>query len=171
MGVDRSTLFFAALAGACGTWLGMREGADRVLAVVLDAGSLLLGLLPLVVLAVTVAAYVQQLLPMDTARRWLGAESGLRGLLLVTVAGALTPGGPFSAFPLVLALWRAGASLPVCVAYITAWAVLGLQRALVWDFPFFGAEFVALRLLVSLPLPVLAGLLARTLLPRREYQP
>ena len=171
MGVDRSTLFFAALAGVCGTVLGAREGLDRVLAVVLDAGSLLLGLLPLVVLAVTVAAYVQQLLPVDAARRWLGSESGLRGLLLVTAAGAMTPGGPFSAFPLVLALWRAGASLPVCVAYITAWGLLGLQRALVWDFPFFGAEFVALRLLVSLPLPVLAGLLTGALLAAQRSRP
>jgi hypothetical protein len=31
----------------------------------------------------------------------------------------------------------------------------------VWEWPFFGAEFVMWRIVVSLPLPVVAGLLAR----------
>ncbi len=35
------------------------------------------------------------------------------------------------------------------VAYITAWATLGLQRILVWDVPFMGAEFAMLRILPS----------------------
>ena len=49
------------------------------------------------------------------------------------------------------------------MAYITAWATLGLQRVLVWDVPFMGAEFAFLRILISLPLPVIAGLIARRL--------
>lgn len=170
MKIDRSTLFFALLAAVCAGLLGYRDGLDRVAQVVQEAGALLLGLLPLVVLAVTVAAYVQQLLPMDVARRWLGEKSGLRSLLLMTVAGALTPGGPFSAFPLVVAVWRAGASLPACVTYLTAWGVLGVQRAVVWDLPFFGAEFTGLRLLVSLPLPLLAGLLVQMPLSRKRVR-
>jgi hypothetical protein len=34
---------------------------------------------------------------------------------------------------------------------------------LIWELPFFGLDFVVLRLLVSLPLPLIAGLLTQWL--------
>jgi hypothetical protein len=37
----------------------------------------------------------------------------------------------------------------------------------IWELPFLGHDFVLLRVLVSLPLPVVAGLLARALLRRQ----
>jgi hypothetical protein len=49
------------------------------------------------------------------------------------------------------------------VAYLTAWSMMGLQRILVWDVPFMGAEFSLTRFLISAPLPILAGLIARAL--------
>ena len=45
--------------------------------------------------------------------------------------------------------------------YITSWAILGAQRIIVWDIPFMGIEFSMYRLLISIPLPIIAGLLAR----------
>ena len=41
--------------------------------------------------------------------------------------------------------------------------LLGYTRALVWELPFFGVDFVLWRMLVALPFPVLAGLMARGL--------
>jgi hypothetical protein len=40
---------------------------------------------------------------------------------------------------------------------------MGLQRILIWDVPFMGAEFAMLRFIVCIPLPVIAGLIARRL--------
>ncbi|MQM40180.1 hypothetical protein KBTX_04226 [wastewater metagenome] len=161
--VDRVTLFFSVLAVSAGTAVWWTRGDAAVRAAFGHAAGLLLMVLPLVLFAVMLAAYIQQMLPMGLAERWLGAGSGVRGLLLATLAGAVTPGGPFSAFPLVVGLRGVGASLPVCVAYLTAWSVLGLQRVLVWEIPFFGAHFAAVRLLVSLPLPLIAGAAAMAL--------
>jgi hypothetical protein len=31
----------------------------------------------------------------------------------------------------------------------------------VWEWPFFGAEFVTWRIIISIPLPIVAGVLAR----------
>ena len=42
-----------------------------------------------------------------------------------------------------------------------SWTLLGYARALVWELPFFGVDFVTWRVIVSLPLPILAGLAAR----------
>lgn len=164
--MDRVTVFFAALAAGTGALLWQRDGPAAVTGALGESAGLLVAVLPLVALAVIMAGYVQELLPQRLVQRWLGRESGLRGLLLATVAGALTPGGPFSAFPLVVGLHGIGASLPVCITYLTAWSVLGIQRMLVWELTFFGADFVLLRLLVSLPLPLVAGLASMALIRR-----
>jgi hypothetical protein len=47
------------------------------------------------------------------------------------------------------------------VAFITAWNLLGYNRALIWELPFFGPEFVGWRILIAVPLPIIAGLSAR----------
>ena len=161
--LDGTTLFFILLAlgaGAATWWLHGSAVFGDTLA---SAFGLLLWITPVLVGALLVGAYVQRLIPRATMEHWLGGSSGWRGLAIASVAGAITPGGPFAAFPLVVALHRAGASVEVCVAYVTAWSVLGLNRALVWELPFLGVDFVVLRLLISLPLPFLAGYCTRLL--------
>jgi hypothetical protein len=54
-----------------------------------------------------------------------------------------------------------GADIGAVVVFITTWALLGYQRALVWELPFLGQDFVLWRIVVSLPLPFIAGFLAR----------
>ena len=49
------------------------------------------------------------------------------------------------------------------VAYLTAWGALSLNRLLVWEIPFFGLSLPLLRFMISLPLPLIAGLVARRL--------
>ena len=63
----------------------------------------------------------------------------------------------------IAVLGAAGADRGAMIAYVSSWAILGLQRILVWDVPFMGAEFSLLRFLVCLPLPIIAGLIARRL--------
>lgn len=162
--IDPSTVLFAVLAlGAGGAVVGL-HGWEAALEAVVRAGELIAWVAPIVLGAVLISGYFQALVPREHLERWLGEGSGLRGLGLATVAGALTPGGPFAAFPLVAGLLRAGAGFPVAVTYLTAWATLGLNRVLVWEVPFFGIDFVAVRLLVSLPLPFVAGGVAVILL-------
>ena len=125
--------------------------------------NLLFSLLPRVVIALSIAALVWVLLPRERLSALVGKEAGLTGLVIATLAGTVTPGGPSSAFSLLAVLGASGADRGAMVAYITAWATLGMQRILVWDVPFLGAEFGILRVLVSLPVPIIAGLIARRL--------
>ena len=60
-------------------------------------------------------------------------------------------------------LGAAGADRGAMIAYIAAWATLGLQRILVWDLPFMGGEYALVRFAVCVPLPIVAGLIARRL--------
>ncbi len=130
-----------------------------------DTAGSLLRVLPLLLVAIPMAAFLAQLIPPRVAGAWLGPESGLAGILVATAAGGFIPGGPFVSFPLVLTFIKAGAGAPQMVALITAWAILGLHRVLTWELPVLGPRFVAVRLLSGGALPVLAGLAAQALLP------
>jgi len=119
--------------------------------------------LPRLAAAQVVAGLIWVMLPRDRFSRLLGENSGHRGLVIATVAGIITPGGPASAYPFLAIIAAAGADRGVLVTYITSWALLAAQRIIVWDLPFMGIEFSSLRFLVCLPLPLLAGLIARRL--------
>lgn len=130
----------------------------------LDAAwELFLTVLPSLGGGVLLAGLLQTLLPRELITRRMGAQSGLAGLVLATVAGLVTPGGPMASFPMVLVLAVAGADRGALIAYITAWALLGFQRTLVWEIPILGADFALLRIAACLPMPLLAGLFARRL--------
>lgn len=155
-----SFLAFAAITGfVC--WLV--KGTDVFLSALDGDLVLFFKLLPRIGVALSVAALIWRLLPRDQISKLVGADSGLTGLVIATLAGAITPGGPSSAYALLAVLASTGANRGALVAYITAWATLGMQRILVWDVPFMGEEFAILRVLASLPLPVLAGLIAMQL--------
>lgn len=160
---DGTTFFFIGLAVCSGIAVYYLRGVEGFVTALGNGLQLLLWMLPVLVGAVLISAYVQSLIPRAAMQRWLGKDSGFRGLLLASAAGAVTPGGPFAAFPLVIALYRAGADFPVCVTYLTAWSVLGLNRVLIWELPLIGVDFVLMRLAVSLPLPIMAGLIAHVL--------
>ena len=120
-------------------------------------------ILPRVAAAQFVAGFVWAMLPRDRLSRLADSDRGLRGLFIATAAGVITPGGPTSAFSLLAIAAGAGADRGILVTYITSWCLLAVQRIIVWDLPFMGAEFSAVRFLVCLPLPILAGMIARRL--------
>jgi len=156
-------LGFAAFAVFTGVLCWWVRGAELFLQTFGGDAELLIKLLPRVMVALSIAALIWVMLPRDRISALVGTDSGLRGLFIAMLAGAVTPGGPSSAYALLAVLALSGADRGALVAYITAWATLGLQRILVWDVPFMGTEFAILRGLISLPLPVVAGLIARML--------
>lgn len=111
--------------------------------------------------ALLMAGLIWVLLPRELLSRFIGKSSGFKGLVVATCAGVITPGGPAASFPLLAVLGGAGADRGIMIAYITSWATLGMQRILVWDLPLMGGEFTLTRILVSVPLPIIAGLIAR----------
>lgn len=136
--------------------------ARRALA---DTGVSLTRVLPVIILALPMAAFIAEIIPPDWARDWLGPDSGMTGIAIAALAGGLLPGGPFVTFPLVLGFLKAGAGTAQMVALISGWAILGFHRTVTWELSVLGARFVVLRLAASFALPLLAGLAAELLLP------
>ena len=125
--------------------------------------AMVLRTVPRIIAAMLVAGMIWVMLPRDRLTAMIGGESGIKGLVVAAAAGVVTPGGPSAAFSLLAVLGAAGADRGAMVAYIASWSMLGIQRIIVWDVPMMGAEFSLTRFLVSLPLPIIAGLIARML--------
>lgn len=117
-------------------------------------------LLPRVMAALVIAGFAVALLPTAALARLLEGAGGGVGLLVATVAGAMTPGGPMVAFPIALAFAQLEVATPVLVSYVTAWAVLAPHRAVAFEAPVMGWRFAGVRLVASLGLPPAAGALA-----------
>ncbi|HLV67352.1 MAG TPA: permease [Polyangiaceae bacterium] len=130
---------------------------------VAEGGKLLFQVGPVLLPAFLLAGMLSVLVSPESLAQWLGRGAGLRALLLGTAAGALTPAGPFVAFPLVAVLLKAGASVGAVTAYVTAWALLGVHRVVAMEIPILGWRFAVVRYTVSLAVPVLTGFLAHLL--------
>lgn len=139
----------------------VRGGEPQVREGLSEGGRLLLRYGLLIVVSFLAAGVAQSLIPRQLIEGALGERAGLRGILLATGAGAITPAGPFVSMPIAAVLLRAGASNAAVVAFLTAWSLLAVHRLVAWETPILGVRFALLRYGVSLALPVLAGLLTR----------
>ncbi len=122
--------------------------------------NMLLKILPVLVVAFILAGMVEQILPRDILADILGRDSGLRGLLLGTLAGAVMPGGPFVLFPILAVLLKAGAGVGPLVAFLSSWALLGFHRLIIYEAPILGWKFALCRMAASLIFPVIIGYFA-----------
>ena len=143
-----------------------RDGQAKFLEILVSDFHLFIDILPKVLAACLIAAFVAVLMPRAAVQRWVGAESGVLGILIATLAGTICPGGPITIFPIAAAFVAIGADVGAAIAFITSWTLLGYSRILVWELPFVGGEFVFWRTVISLPLPIVAGLLTRFVIVR-----
>ena len=114
-------------------------------------------LIPRIMLGVIGAGYIAALLPQEVVGRWLGADSGVAGLIIATVGGFLTPGGPVIGFSIGVAALKGGAGAPQVIAYTTAWALFAFQRLFIWELGVMPHRLVYLRIAATLPIPLLAA--------------
>ena len=111
-----------------------------------------------------VAGLAEALMPREWVQSTLGPESGWKGLLIATAAGAITPAGPFVSMPLAAGMLRAAAGAAAVITFVSAWGLLAIHRLIAWEIPILGAGFAISRWMLCLVLPPIVGLLARALL-------
>jgi|AMFO01.1.fsa_nt_gi Predicted permeases len=129
-----------------------------------DGWQMLLRYAAIIAVSFLAAGLARSLVPHEWIRGALGHEAGLRGILVATAAGVVTPAGPFVSMPIAAVLLRGGASPGAVVAFLTAWSLLALHRLVAWEVPILGLRFALLRYGISTLLPILAGLGTRALL-------
>ena len=138
-----------------------RGGDEMVVAGLAEGGRLLVRFGPVIIVSFLAAGFADLLIPQAWVKQWLGAESGLRGIVIAAGAGVVTPAGPFVSMPIAAVLIKSGAGAGAVVAFLSGWSLLAVHRLVAWEVPILGWRFALLRYGVCLALPVAAGLLAR----------
>jgi len=95
---DGSLLVFALLALAAGLAVWFWKGPVAFDRAIDDAWDLFQFIMPRVGAAVLIAAFLQLLIPREVVSRLIGDQAGIKSVVIATIAGALTPGGPLTSF-------------------------------------------------------------------------
>ena len=140
-------------------FIGYQRGGGEHITGLKSAGTMLIQITPLLIFAFVLAGMIPTIIPQEVISRWVGVESGFRGLLIGTALGSITPGGPFVSMPIVAGLLRTGASIGTMVAFMTAWSLLAVAR-LPMEVGLMGWKFTLIRLACTFFFPPIAGLIA-----------
>lgn len=140
--------------------MGYSKGEGQHIAGLKSALKMTTEILPLLIFAFIMAGMIQVLLPQELLSKWIGEESGIRGILLGTLAGGITPGGPYVSLPLAAGFLRAGASIGTMVAFLTAWSLWAVTR-MPMEIGIMGWKFTFVRLACTFFFPPIAGFLAQ----------
>jgi uncharacterized membrane protein YraQ (UPF0718 family) len=159
--VDWPTVAIAVLVTLSAALVWRRDGAAGVWEILQHDLQLFAGILPRVLAGCLLGAFIAEILPHEKVSKSLGPSSGLKGLLIGTAFGAILPGGPFTAYPVASALLTVGADFGATIAMVVSWTLIGYGRAVAWELPIMGTDFTVWRIVISLPLPILAGALGR----------
>jgi uncharacterized membrane protein YraQ (UPF0718 family) len=114
-------------------------------------------------LGFVLAGLIQVLIPEAVVLRWLGKQNLWYGVLAGWGLGLLLPGGPYVTFPIAANLFRQGAAPGPLIALISAKVLLSPIRVVSFEVPLLGLPLTAARLLPSLLLPPLLGLIGQWL--------
>ncbi len=150
MGVLAIVFFFLAY---------QKGGTPQLIAGLKGGGNMRLQIIPLLILAFIVAGMIQNLVPIEMISKWVGAESGFRGILIGTVVGGFMPGGPYVSMPMAAGLLRVGAGVGTMVALLTSWSLWAITR-LPMEVGIMGWKFTLIRLACTFFFPPIAGLIA-----------
>jgi uncharacterized membrane protein YraQ (UPF0718 family) len=142
--------------------LAYNKGEGQHIIGIQSAWKMTIEILPLLVFAFIVAGMIQVLLPQELLNKWVGVESGWRGLFIGTIAGGLSPGGPYVSLPVVAGLLKSGASAGTMVAFLTGWSLWAVTR-LPMEFGILGWKFTIIRLASTFIFPPIAGLIANSI--------
>jgi len=94
----------------------------------------------------------------ETVVKHLGKTSGVKGIALAILIGALPTGPLYVAFPMAATLLKKGARVSNIIVFLSAWACIKIPQEMV-EFQFLGAEFMFLRLILTVVFVIIMGII------------
>ncbi|BDU50354.1 permease [Haliovirga abyssi] len=105
----------------------------------------------------------------ETIEKHLGKDGGFKSYILVFILAAPMAGGLLAAFPIAYAIYKKGARLTVMLVFLGAVGI-GRVPMVLFEASFLGIKFSAIRLIVSIPLVIITGVMLGRALEKREYK-
>ena len=148
-------LYAATVVGLAVSWGKDREKTKTALK---KAWKSLENILPSVLAVLMLIGLILTVLDEQAVSRWLGAESGVRGLCMAAVVGSLTLIPGFVALPLAASLVRAGAGYAQIALFISTLMMVGVAT-LPLEAKYFGRRAALKRNVLSLIAAVITSLM------------
>jgi len=92
----------------------------------------------------------------ETVVKYLGKTSGIKGIFLAILFGALPTGPLYVAFPMASSLLKKGARISNIVIFLSAWACIKIPQELV-ELQFLGPKFMVSRLVLTIIFVTIMG--------------
>lgn len=95
--------------------------------------------------------------------------SGLKGIIIGAIAGGLFPGGPYIYFPFIQSFNNKGMPFYIFITFIFGKNVYDFTR-IPMEASLIGPNITLIRNLITLPVPIIAGLIARRFYKNRTIE-
>jgi len=126
----------------------------------ITTGKVALNVLPVLFFIFILMGIIQIFVTKDLVARWLGASSGIWGILIGEIVGAVALIEPAAVFPFSGALIAKGASYAVIYAFASTAVLIGIAT-LPAEIAFMGKKFTIVRNILSFVMIFLIALLWR----------
>lgn len=97
-------------------------------------------------------------IPKEKVQKHIGEASGIKGIMLVMLLAFIQAGPLYAAFPVAYLLWKKGSSPANVFIYLSAFTTAKIPM-LTFEIGFLGLKFSLLRILITIPVFVLVGII------------
>jgi len=102
-------------------------------------------------------------IPKNIVEKYVGKASGLKGVFLSIILGALPTGPLYLAFPMAAALIKKGAKISNIIIFLSAWGCIKIPQEMV-ELQFLGPYFMLSRLILTIIFVIIMGLFIEKLI-------
>ncbi len=101
--------------------------------------------------------------PKEVIVKYLGKTSGIKGISLAILFGALPTGPLYIVFPMAAALIKKGARVSNIIIFLSAWACIKIPQEMV-ELRFLGLKFMLARLILTIIFVIIMGVFIEQLM-------
>lgn len=114
-----------------------------------------------------ILALIDVWIPRETIMKYMGNNSGIKGVSLAMLIGSIAAGPMYAAFPFTKVLLKKGVKFSNIIIFMNAWCVTKIST-LMFEFSSLGYKLTLARLLIDIPGVIIMGYLVQFLMPKDE---
>lgn len=108
-------------------------------------------------------------IPREAMMKYMGDDSGIKGIFLAILIGSIAAGPMYAAFPFTKVLLKKGVRFSNIIIFMNAWCVTKIST-LMFEVSSLGYKFTLSRLLIDIPGVIIMGYLVHASMPKYELE-
>lgn len=107
--------------------------------------------------------------PRETMVKFMGEDSGVKGIILAILLGSAAAGPLYGAFPVAAVFMKKGAKFSNILIFVGAWSTTKIPM-LLFEIAALGPKFALTRLAVDIPGIIIIAFILAKLIPKKEVE-